>query len=781
VHRFRIRLIVALVLSVTIVSVATTYFDVLAHRHLLRQELEGQTKWMALSILPDIEQALRSGDRSELPRLVKMLKGGTGALGLAVYDAQGRLLARSGSDQVLNALPQPTVLASLRKNGEITQFGHAGRWEWLETVFPLHNGQQLAGSMVLVADALPIRHEADAVWRRSFWLIAICVVLITAITAAMVSWFLTRPMSRVAERLSRLRTGHSKASEPPLVSGVDLFTPIEREVETIARSLHAARAAAAAEAGLREAGESWWTAEKLAAHMRICTGLEPIFVVSNREPYMHQRRGSEIECVVPPSGLVTALEPVLRACNGVWVAYGSGDADSLMVNQLDHVRVPPDDPRYTLRRVWLSEEEETQYYDGFANEGLWPLCHIAHTRPIFRSEDWECYQRINERFARALLTEMKDHPDPVVFVQDYHFALLPQIIKAARPDARVAIFWHIPWPNPEAFGICPWQSELLEGLLGADLIGFHTPLHCHNFLSTVDRVLESRTSHEHLTTQRRGHVTNVRPYPISVAVENAIRRSSEREDAAVREAELIAERQALLSELGVRAEFLAIGVDRLDYTKGLLERLAALDQLLDRRPWYRERLTLVQIAAPSRTRIPSYADLRLRLEEMVERINSRYQTSDWRPVVLLERQYNHDELGRWYTAADLCLVTSLHDGMNLVAKEFVAARDDEDGVLVLSRFTGAAGELQDALLVNPYDTAEVADAMHRGLQMGRTERRERMHRMRQHVLEHNIYLWAADILSDLRELRLDADEGPMTARENQPPVTPIDILEKKTA
>ena len=763
------------------VSVATTYFDVLAHRHVLRQELDGQTKWMGLSLLPNIEQALSTGNRSELASLVKILKGGSGALGMAVYDAQGQLLTSAGAQQVLKALPHPNVSQSLRYDREVSQFGHAGKWEWLEAVFPLHAGQRVAGSMVLVTDARPIRHEADAVWRRSFWLIAISMLLITAITAAMVSWFLTRPMSRIADRLRRVRTGHGKANEAPLDAGMDLFRPIEREVETMARSLREAQSAATAEARLRQAGESWWTAEKLGAHMQNCACAGGLFVVSNREPYMHLRTQSGVECVVPPSGLVTALEPVLRACHGVWVAYGSGDADPLNVDQLDHIGVPPEDPRYTLRRVWLSPEEEAKYYDGFANEGLWPLCHIAHTRPTFRPGDWECYQRINERFAWALLAEMKDHPNPVVFIQDYHFALLPQIVKAARPDARVAIFWHIPWPNPEAFGICPWQSELLEGLLGADLIGFHTPLHCHNFLSTVDRVLESRTSHEQLTTQRSGHMTTVRPYPISVAVESALRKSSEAQDPALREAEQMADRQALLSEFGVRAQYLAIGVDRLDYTKGIVERLAALELLLEQRPWYRGRLTMVQIAAPSRTRIASYADLRLRVQEMAERINSRYQLSDWRPVVLIERQCSHGEVNRWYTAADLCMVTSLHDGMNLVSKEFVAARDDEDGVLVLSRFAGAAGELQDALLVNPYDTAAVAEAMHQGLQMSRAERRDRMHRMRQYVLEHNVYLWAADILGDLGKLRLDSGGGPRTVQTKPSPVAPIDILEKKTA
>lgn len=782
-HRFRIQLILALIASVTIVSVATAYFDVLAHRHVLRQELNEQTKWMALSILPDFQQALRTGNRSEIPGLVKILKNGTGALGLAVYDERGNLLSSAGAPEVLSALPQPTVLRVLHKNVEISQFGHRQRWEWLETAFPIRVGNRVAGSMVLVADARPIRREANAVWRRSFWLIAISVVLITVITAAMLSWFLSRPMSRITERLRRVRTGHGKASEPLPASGVDLFSHIEREVETIAESLRAARAAATAEAQLREAGETWWTAEKLAVHMRNCTDCGRLFVVSNREPYMHQRVGSTVECVVPPSGLVTALEPVLRACNGVWVAHGSGNADAFVVDNLDHLGVPPDDPRYTLRRIWLSEEEEAEYYDGFSNEGLWPLCHIAHTRPIFRTQDWECYQRINERFAQALLAEMQDQADPIVFIQDYHFALLPRLIKRARPDARVAIFWHIPWPNPEAFGICPWQSELLEGLLGADLIGFQIPLHCHNFLSTVDRVLESRSSHEHLTVQRRGHRTAVRPYPISVSVENGLRPSTAPEDPAVREADQIAERQALLSDFGLRAECLAIGVDRLDYTKGILERLTALDLLLESHPAYRGRLTLVQIAAPSRTRIATYADLRLRVEELADSINRRYQTAEWRPVVLIERQCDRDEVSRWYAAADLCMVTSLHDGMNLVAKEFVAARDDEDGVLVLSRFTGAAGELQDdALLVNPYDITGVAEAMHRGLQMNRVERRERMHRMRQHVLEHNIYLWAANILGDLREIRPETGGRPAGVR-NTPasPVTPIDIFERKSA
>jgi alpha,alpha-trehalose-phosphate synthase [UDP-forming] len=752
-HFFRVRLILALIASVTLVSLASTYFDVLAHRHSLREDLERRTNWMGKTIEPDVRSALVTGDLSALPGLTQLLKNGTGALGLAIYDAHGDLLAASGPPDVMAALGKGVVEKSLQRGVEDGAFGHAGQWQWLEQTFPIHDGSQLQGVMAIVMDAGYIRSEGMALWQRSFWRIVAFVIVIVAITLLMVRWFLLRPMSRAAERLRQLRIGHAEDSTEPDLRALRLFSPLAREVETMAASLKAARASAAAEARLREAGANLWTAERLAVHIRNQAGSSKIFVVSNREPYMHVRQGREIVCVVPPSGLVTALEPVLRACDGVWVASGSGDADASTVDEFDRLRVPPDDPRYTLRRVWLSEQEESQYYEGFSNEGLWPLCHIAHTRPIFRATDWECYQLVNQRFADALLEEMKDSPDPVVFVQDYHLALLPSLIKKERPDARVAIFWHIPWPNPEAFGICPWQAELLDGLLGADLIGFHIPLHCHNFIATVDRAFEARTDNDHLSVIRHGHTSVIRPYPVSVAFDGAMRPAATWDGEAMAD-ERDAARRRLLSEFGVRAETLALGVDRLDYTKGIVERLEAIGQLLEEHPWYRERLTMVQIAAPSRTRIPSYAELRRRVLETVARINARYQTAHWRPIVLIERQCNHEEVSHWYRAADVCLVTSLHDGMNLVAKEFVAARDDDDGVLVLSKFTGAAVELRDALLINPYDVVGVAEAIRAGLEMSREERRDRMERMRRQVMEYNIYMWAAKVLGDLRELRL---------------------------
>jgi trehalose 6-phosphate synthase len=467
---------------------------------------------------------------------------------------------------------------------------------------------------------------------------------------------------------------------------------------------------------------------------------------------------------VPASGLVTALEPILRACDGTWIAQGAGDADRATVDSHNRLRVPPDTQQYTLRRVWLDKEEEDGFYSGFSNEGLWPLCHIAHTRPIFRAEDWKAYKAVNQKFAEAALQEMEGADHPVVLLQDYHFALLPRLIKERRPDARVAIFWHIPWPNPEAFGICPWQRELLEGLLGADLVGFHIQSHCNNFLQTVDRVVESRVDWEHFSVARQDHRTIVRPFPISVDLTD---------DEAV-ESDAYGtnylERSTLLHDLGVETAFLGVGVDRVDYTKGILERFQAIECFLEKYPKYRSRFTFVQIGAPSRTHIKRYHDLLAEVEAEAERINWRFQTGKWKPILFLKRHHGHEEIERYYRAADLCLVTSLHDGMNLVAKEFLAAQRDERGVLILSQFTGAARELRDALLVNPYDIEQTAEAIRVALEMEPEEKQMRVHRMRKIIRERNIYHWAGTLITELCELRLDGDHAQERFRESVPAV-----------
>lgn len=525
--------------------------------------------------------------------------------------------------------------------------------------------------------------------------------------------------------------------------------PISSEAANLAQSLVSAQASAEVEARLREAADSVWTPERLRVAMQERLRGTRLFVVSNREPYEHVRRGKTIEALVPASGVVTALEPVLCACDGTWIAHATGNADREVVDGRCCVRVPPDRARYTLRRVWLTQEEEEGYYFGFSNEGLWPLYHIAHTRPIFRVNDWEHYRQVNQKFAQAVLEEMQDVERPVLLVQDYHFALLPGLVKEARPDARVAMFWHIPWPNPEAFEICPWQQELLDGMLGADLVGFHIQAHCHNFLETIDRCCECRIEWERFAIRRRQHSTIVRPYPISVAFPEGTP-----DDLGARS---VASDQSTVRRRFHTGGFLGVGVDRVDYTKGILERFLGIERFLDKHPQYRERFTFVQIGAPSRTRIKRYQDLLVAVQAEADRINRRFSAGGWQPIHLREKQHTHREIAELYRAAHLCLVTSLHDGMNLVAKEYVASRDDDDGVLVLSQFTGACRELRDALRVNPYDIEQLAEAIRLAIEMPLEERRARMREMRRTVRSHNVYRWAADLISEVAEIRL---EGP---------------------
>jgi trehalose 6-phosphate synthase len=530
-------------------------------------------------------------------------------------------------------------------------------------------------------------------------------------------------------------------------------------VTHLARDLNTARAAAEEEARLRDSNASLWTAERLRISLRNKLQEKPLFVVSNREPYMHvfSEKDKSISVIIPASGVVTALEPVLRACNGTWIANGSGSADREVVDAHDRLRVPPDHPSYTLRRVWLTDEEDKGYYEGFSNEGLWPLCHIAHTRPIFRPQDWLQYQKINRRFADAVLQEMEGAESPILLAQDYHFALLPRMVKEARPDARVAIFWHIPWPNPEVFGICPWQRELVDGLLGADLIGLQIQSHCNNFLATVDRAVEALTEWDRFAVNRQGHVTRVRPYPISVAFPENSHAVDESPSAG-------AQRAALCAGMGIEASLLGVGVDRVDYTKGILERFRGLERFFELNPAYQQRFTFVQIGAPSRTDIERYKNFLAEVSSEAERVNSRFQTSRWKPLVFLKKHHSHEEIARFFRAASFCMVTSLHDGMNLVAKEFVASREDERGTLILSTFTGAARELSDALLVNPYDVSQLADSIYRALEMSEEEQYTRMQRMRHNVREHNIYRWAAHLLSDLTEIRIEIPERVETAQ-----------------
>ncbi|HEY2560835.1 MAG TPA: trehalose-6-phosphate synthase [Caldimonas sp.] len=489
-----------------------------------------------------------------------------------------------------------------------------------------------------------------------------------------------------------------------------------------------------------------WSGETLRSLLRTQLRGDEVIVVSNREPYIHDA-GPDGQIVVrrPASGLVTAVEPVMRACSGTWIAHGSGTADRAAVDSHDRLRVPPGEAAYTLRRLWLSAAEEQGYYYGFANEGLWPLCHVAHVRPVFRESDWAFYREVNQRFADAVVAEAQSD-DPIVLVQDYHFALLPAMIRVRLPKATILTFWHIPWPNPESFGICPWRREILEGLLGSTILGFHTSFHCKNFLETADRYLEARIEHEHSTISFREAETFVASYPVSIAWPSA------EEQAAWPAIEECRARVFARFKLppGHR---LAVGVDRFDYTKGILERLHAVERMLEKHPELIGRFTFVQIAAPTRSSLEEYRFFQERIERLCERINERFRRGDIVPVILVAEHHEHGALIEIYRAADACLVTSLHDGMNLVSKEFVAARSDEQGVLLLSRFAGAARELKEALIVNPYHVEECADALFQALHMPTAEQHERMASLRLTVRESNVYRWAGRMLADAGRLR----------------------------
>src|SRR2546428_2425494 len=757
--RTTLKIVLPLIVSVAIVSLLFAAYQVRSEKRILRNDLSRRAEILAESLQDSVERLLDRGqEKGWQPLVVRYARGGH-LKGIVFYDASGMFLAFPpglGPSFLLRPSAASRATKEDRGTGEFQSaeltlaLRESDRVPLHVYALPLHRGGEVVGSLVLVHDTSYIDTQVGHTLRDSLLNAGVQTLLITGLALILVRWTFTGPLTRTANWLRTVRTG--QPNSPSALPQGEIMEQLHHEVTHLAKDLHTARAAGEEEARPRDPHASLWTAERLRISVRNKLQEKPLFVVSNREPYMHVFNGGKsIKTIVPASGVVTALEPVLLACNGTWIANGSGNADREAVDAQDHLRVPPDRPSYTLRRVWLSDEEDRGYYEGFSNEGLWPLCHIAHTRPMFRPDDWLQYQKINQRFTDVVLQEMEDAESPILLAQDYHLALLPRMVKEARPDARVAIFWHIPWPNPEVFGICPWQRELVDGLLGADLIGFHIQSHCNNFLETVDRAVEALTEWDRFVVNRKGHVTRVRPYPISVAFpENAspakqVRSAGE-------------ERAALCEELGIEGSLLGVGVDRGDYTKGILERFRAIERFIESHPGYQNRFTFVQIGAPSRTHIERYHHF---LDEVVAeaaRINARFPAGRWKPIVLLKRHHSHEEIARFYRAASLCLVTSLHDGMNLVAKEFVASREDDQGVLILSTFAGAAHELSDALLVNPYDVQQLAAAILRGLEMPQEEQAARMRRMRQIVREHNIFRWAAHLLSDLTEIRIDVPE-----------------------
>ena len=642
--------------------------------------------------------------------------------------------ATSQSKPVANvALPSEiTCAAPDTLDGGEGKLLHVKNGSLLVSVRRLSSDSVGGGTLILLHDLSFAERRSEETKRYLFYFFLALGLVVSLITVAIAQLSFRGWVKglRAVLRGERLRYGESLKDD-------DALSPIAEDVRALIRDLEA-------EHRLRDEGQLAWSPQSLRDLLQNELRGQDVIVVSNREPYIHVYDGDTIKVQQPASGLVTAVEPVMRACSGTWIAHGGGSADRATVDENDRVAVPIGDPAYQLRRVWLTPEEESGYYYGFANEGLWPLCHISHVRPIFRTSDWEQYRRVNQKFANAVAEEARSE-DPIVLVQDYHFALLPRMIRNLIPNATIVTFWHIPWPNPEAFGICPWRMELIDGMLGSSILGFHTQFHSNNFVDTVDRLLEARVDRETFTVSYRGARTNVKRYPISIEwPPNPALLAKPVEQCA----DEIRKRHGLPSDHAI-----GIGVDRLDYTKGIEERFRAVERLLESYPEWVGKFSFIQIAAPTRAAIEQYQDYEGRVRALARQINARFPHAAHDPIILAVAHHEPQQVYEYYRAADFCFVSSLHDGMNLVAKEYVAARDDERGVLVLSQFTGAARELPEALIVNPYDTDQCATALNAALTMPITMQRARMRLMRGLIRDFNVYRWAGRMLIDAAAMR----------------------------
>ena len=735
------RLLLFILPILIIVALGLTVFGVIQVRYeeeKMLNDLERKARAVAEGVELSARHAILGNDLNSAKRLVESFQNRERVQGCVIYQKDGKALAVT--DRIAGWLASDSSLMKrvlLSKQAEGVKERLSDHRVYSYAVPILDDQNEGVGVVEVIYDTAYIASMLTDSWRRlAITLIALvaCIAIVAGLTERKM---FTLPVRRLTRWFSLFQRGETDKLRPFVEDGE--FGKLVSEVEQVALSLRVARKAASDEALVRIEKEEIWTEAKLRDLVRARLGETAFFVVSNREPYMHvmEESSGEVSCIQPAGGVVTALDPILRACGGTWIAHGSANADRNYVNSRDKLGVPPKDDRYILKRVWLSKEEEEGYYYGFANEGLWPLCHVTHTRPVFRENDWQMYKAANLKFAESVLQELPATAS-VIFVQDYHFTLLPKMIKERRPDVTVVHFWHIPWPGPEVFSICPYYQQILDGLLACDLIGFHVQQHCNNFLDTVNRLTECRVDPEKFSVIRKNQETRVKPFPISVA-EGGLDGSKQPEESAG---------SVISRELNLQNRFVCVCVDRIDYTKGIIERTMAIDRFLQKYPEFRKKFVLLQLAAPSRTHIQRYHQLIGEIDELVEKTNWKYSEGDWRPIIHLKRHFSHEEIGHYYALADLCIVSSLHDGMNLVAKEYVAAKVDGSGMLILSKFTGASRELTDAVLINPYATEEFAEAIKFAIDMPGDERDRRMASMRRIVAVNNVYRWAGNIISE---------------------------------
>jgi len=727
---------ISAILAVALVALAFTIFQISGERERLNNELEERNSLIARELNEIIIATPEVENSKSLIKFSDSLSHYSNFIGMALLTKGKQIFTFNEKIKPFLRFSNDYIEQSIIADSAFGKFIKIGKEEIYQYIKPVKKDRVPDSAMIIYFDAGYIDKILKSILLKNFSRWFIQVFLMLAATVLLIRWGIFKPINSIVNWLRAVRGGNTELLEEK--SKIGFLEPLHREIRNIAQDMQEARAVAEEEARLRTMGEAIWTQDRLREEVRKLLPDKTLIVVSNREPYMHIHEGREIKCIVPASGMVTAMEPVLKACGGLWIASGSGDADFETVDKDGKIAVPPGEEKYILKRLRITKEEDEHFYLGFSNEGLWPLCHLTFTRPIFREIDWEYYKKVNQTFADAVLDEIKNLEQPFVLVQDFHFALLPGMIKNARPDVTVAIFWHIPWPNPEAFSICPWQKEILKGMLGSDLIGFHTQYQCNNFLETVNNAIDSRVKWDNFTVKISDRTTLVRSFPISIAFTLKDYDNHKYENTLLP--------GELLARYNLSAQYMGIGVERIDYTKGIAERFLAIEHFLNNNPEFIGRFTFVQLGAPSRMVIKSYSDTISRVESEAARINQKFKVKDWMPILLLVRHHSHEEIAPFYKAANFCMVTSLHDGMNLVAKEFVASRNNNDGVLILSRFAGASRELKGALKINPYDTVQMSEAIKLALEMPKKTQTHRMQQMRQQIVENNIYLWAARIL-----------------------------------
>jgi len=739
------RLLLFILPILIIVAVVFTVSGIMQARFTedrLMDDLQRKAKTVDESLEVSARYILINNDLKSANRLVEGFQKRERLQGCVIYDKEGNIFAITQKLAGWKDKDKPYLKDILDKRiprGGLENFQEYSVYSYIIPVMDDENN--VLGMVEVIYDTSYVFITLTALWKKLSISLIILLVLILLTMLLIQRQIFSLPVRRLTQWFTHFQRGEIEKLRPFEEKGE--FGKLVSEVEQVALGLRVARKAVAEEASVR-IKEELWTENKLRDLIRAKLGENAFIVVSNREPYMHviSEPDEKAKCIRPASGVVTAIDPILRACGGTWIAHGSANADKNFVNSKNKLGVPPEDNRYILKRVWLTKEEEQGYYYGFANEGLWPLCHVTHTRPVFRESDWQMYKKVNQKFAESVLEELPAKK-PFVFIQDYHFTLLAKMIKEKRPDATVALFWHIPWPNPEVFAICPYYKEILEGMLGCDLVGFHVQFNCNNFLDTANRLTECRVDTEKFSIVKNDKETFIRAFPISVGgyMSGNLTPLEVSEVAKIKE------------EFKLKDKIACVSVERIDYTKGIVERIMAIDRFLEKYPQYKNKFVLIQLAAPSRMHIKRYHELISEIDELVEKINWKYSNGDWKPIIYLKRHFSPEEIKPYYSIGDLCIVSSLHDGMNLVAKEYVVSKTDSSGALILSKFTGAARELTDAVLINPYSIEEFAEAIKFTIEMPKDEKIKRMENMRRVVSENNIYKWAGNIITELVALK----------------------------